>query len=112
MKARISYLLAAGFAALITAEDVRTVPAVFRWTGIRATAPEWLVVLLLLGLAVAAREGAAEKRVGILIGASLVVAPFAVRAIAFSFGHDWPWLASALAAAAGDAMLARRSPQL
>jgi hypothetical protein len=112
MRARISYLIAAGFAALIAIDDVTRVPKVFSLIiVIRATVAEWFVVLLLLVIAIAARDDASEKRTGILIGASLVVAPFAVMAIAFSFSRMWPWVASALAAAAGDAMLARRSPR-
>jgi hypothetical protein len=111
MKARLSYLIAAGFAALITVRDVQRVPKVFGLTTvIRAAAADWVVVLVLLGLAVASRDDASEKRAGILIGASLVVLPLAVAAMANSFPARWPWVASVLAAAFGDAMLARRSP--
>ena len=106
MKARISYLVAAGFAALVAQHDLRRIPKVFPFlTALRATSPEWVAVLVLLGMAIAARKGATEKRLGILIGASLVVAPFAILAIAESFGTDWPWVASALAAAVGDALV-------
>ena len=109
MKARVSYLIAAAFAVLIAQDDLRRVPKLFSfWTALRATSPEWAAVLVLVGIAFAARAGATEKRVGILVGASLVVVPFAVLPIAGSFGREWPWLASAFAAAAGDAIVWRR----
>ena len=107
MKARIAYLVAAGFVVYQAQHDIRLIPGQLSSLAValQVTAGDWFVVLVLLALVIVARPGASEGRVWFIVGASLVVTPLAVFAIADAFTARWPWVAAAVAAGLGDAFL-------
>jgi len=111
VRVRISFGIATGFAILRTLDYMLdgSLSHYSLWNQFRVTAELWTVVAVLLVITLKVRAQQSSRTSGLMIGASLVVAPFAIQALMGFFGSTWPWLACGAAVIAGVIDLRRIS---